>query len=84
MTRERCARSPPQRQSSATRTSRCLTTWSALISRSIAVRAAPTTSTPDVSSHEPFVLFGFLAASTSLELVTSILILPQRQTVLVA
>ncbi len=34
--------------------------------------------------HEPFVLFGFLAALTSLELVTSIVILPQRQTVLVA
>jgi probable F420-dependent oxidoreductase len=34
--------------------------------------------------HEPFALFGFLAALTSLELVTSILILPQRQTVLVA
>jgi probable F420-dependent oxidoreductase len=34
--------------------------------------------------HEPFVLFGFLAALTSLELVTGIIILPQRQTVLVA
>ena len=34
--------------------------------------------------HEPFVLFGYLAALTSLELVTSIMILPQRQTVLVA
>ena len=34
--------------------------------------------------HEPFVLFGFLAAITSLELVTGIIILPQRQTVLVA
>src|SRR5437870_5246089 len=35
--------------------------------------------------HEPFVLFGFLAAVTSaLELVTGILILPQRQTALVA
>jgi len=34
--------------------------------------------------HEPFVLFGYLAALTSLELVTSIVILPQRQTVLVA
>ena len=35
--------------------------------------------------HEPFVLFGFFAAVTStLELVTGILILPQRQTVLVA
>ena len=34
--------------------------------------------------HEPLVLFGFLAAIGSLELVTGILILPQRQTVLVA
>jgi len=34
--------------------------------------------------HEPFVLFGYLAGITSLELVTGIIILPQRQTVLVA
>lgn len=34
--------------------------------------------------HEPFVLFGYLAAVTKLELVTSIVILPQRQTALVA
>jgi probable F420-dependent oxidoreductase len=35
--------------------------------------------------HEPLVTFGFLAAvTTSLELVTGIVILPQRQTVLVA
>jgi probable F420-dependent oxidoreductase len=34
--------------------------------------------------HEPFVLFGYLAAVTDLELVTGIIILPQRQTVLVA
>src|SRR5687768_14762170 len=35
--------------------------------------------------HEPFVFFGFLAAVTSaLELVTGIIILPQRQTALVA
>lgn len=35
--------------------------------------------------HEPMVLFGFLAACTeTVELVTAILILPQRQTVLVA
>ncbi|MFL6243894.1 MAG: LLM class F420-dependent oxidoreductase [Acidimicrobiia bacterium] len=40
----------------------------------------------DVSTtfHEPFVLFGYLAAVTSLELVTGIIILPQRQTVLAA
>lgn len=34
--------------------------------------------------HEPLVLYGYLAAITSLELVTGIVILPQRQTVLVA
>jgi probable F420-dependent oxidoreductase len=38
----------------------------------------------DTTFHEPFVLFGYLAAVTSLELVTGILILPQRQTALVA
>jgi probable F420-dependent oxidoreductase len=41
--------------------------------------------TYDVAYHEPFVLFGFIGALTDrLELVTSILILPQRQTALVA
>ncbi len=35
--------------------------------------------------HEPFVLFGYLAGiTTTLELVTAIIILPQRQTALVA
>jgi probable F420-dependent oxidoreductase len=34
--------------------------------------------------HEPFVLFGYIAGITSLELVTGIIILPQRQTALVA
>jgi len=34
--------------------------------------------------HEPMVLFGYLAGFTSLELVTGIIILPQRQTALVA
>jgi probable F420-dependent oxidoreductase len=34
--------------------------------------------------HEPMVLFGYLAACTDLELVSGILIAPQRQTVLVA
>lgn len=34
--------------------------------------------------HEPFVLFGFAAAVTRLELAPSVIILPQRQTVLVA
>lgn len=40
----------------------------------------------DISTtfHEPFVMFGFLAALTRVELVTGIIILPQRQTALVA
>jgi probable F420-dependent oxidoreductase len=40
----------------------------------------------DISTtfHEPLVLFGYLAAVTSLELVTGVIILPQRQTALVA
>ncbi len=40
----------------------------------------------DVSTtfHEPLVLFGYLAAVTKLELVTGIIVLPQRQTVLAA
>ena len=39
----------------------------------------------DSAFHEPFVLFGYLAGvTTTLELVTGVLILPQRQTALVA
>ena len=38
----------------------------------------------DSAFHEPFVLFAYLAAVTRMELVTSIIILPQRQTALVA
>lgn len=38
----------------------------------------------ETTFHEPFVLFGYLAAITSLELVTSVVVLPQRQTALVA
>jgi hypothetical protein len=34
--------------------------------------------------HEPMVMFGFLASLTGLELVTGVIILPQRQTVLAA
>jgi len=47
---------------------------------------APWTGPYDVHTtfHEPFVLFGYLAGVTSLELVTGVLILPQRQTALVA
>ncbi len=41
--------------------------------------------TENDSFHEPFVLFGYFAACTSrVELVTGVLILPQRQTALVA
>lgn len=47
---------------------------------------APWTGPYDVHTtfHEPMVLFGYLAAVTTLELVTGIVILPQRQTVLAA
>jgi probable F420-dependent oxidoreductase len=38
----------------------------------------------DTTFHEPLVFFGFLAAITNLELVTAIVIAPQRQTVLLA
>jgi probable F420-dependent oxidoreductase len=38
----------------------------------------------DTTFREPMVLFGYLAALTSVELVTGILVLPQRQTALVA
>ena len=38
----------------------------------------------DTTFHEPFVLLGYLAGLTSLELVTGVIILPQRQTALVA
>lgn len=45
----------------------------------------PRVHTHDIPYHEPFVLFGYLAAATTrLELVTCILVLPQRQTALVA
>jgi probable F420-dependent oxidoreductase len=41
--------------------------------------------THETSFHEPFVLFGYLAGLTSrIELVTGVIILPQRQTALVA
>lgn len=38
----------------------------------------------DTTFHEPFVLFAFVAACTNLELVSGILIAPQRQTALIA
>jgi probable F420-dependent oxidoreductase len=38
----------------------------------------------DTTFHEPLVMFGYLAALVSIELVTGIIILPQRQTALVA
>jgi len=38
----------------------------------------------DSTFHEPLVLFGFLAGITKLELVPAIIIMPQRQTALVA
>lgn len=38
----------------------------------------------DTTFHEPMVLFGYVAALADIELVTGIIILPQRQTVLAA
>jgi probable F420-dependent oxidoreductase len=38
----------------------------------------------DDTFHEPFVLLGFLSAFSTIELVTGVLVLPQRQTALVA
>lgn len=38
----------------------------------------------DSEFHEPFVLFGYLAAICAMELVSGVLVLPQRQTALVA
>lgn len=40
--------------------------------------------TIDDRFHEPFVLMGFLAAISNLELITGLVVLPQRQTALVA
>jgi probable F420-dependent oxidoreductase len=56
------------------------------------ILGADTSTRPDWSGpyglgdqfHEPFVLYGYLAAITPLELVTGVLVLPQRQTALVA
>ena len=47
---------------------------------------APWTGPYDVHTtfHEPFVMFGYLAGITSLEFVTGVIILPQRETALVA
>ncbi|MET0459982.1 MAG: LLM class flavin-dependent oxidoreductase, partial [Ilumatobacteraceae bacterium] len=47
---------------------------------------SPWTGPYDIATtfREPFVLFGYLAALTSLEMVTGVIILPQRQTALVA
>ncbi|GAA5180763.1 hypothetical protein GCM10023322_13800 [Rugosimonospora acidiphila] len=38
----------------------------------------------DTTFHEPMVLYGYLAAISSLDLITGVIILPQRQTALVA
>jgi probable F420-dependent oxidoreductase len=40
--------------------------------------------TLDTTLHEPLVFYGFLAGVTNLELVTGVLVAPQRQTVLLA
>src|SRR5450631_3428994 len=78
----RCGPTVSAQPSSATTTCSRTTTWSVRTRPSIVAGRVPI----DVRTqfHEPFVLFGFLAGITSLHLVTGILILPQRQTVLVA
>src|ERR1700683_3787089 len=38
----------------------------------------------DTTFHEPLVLYGYLAAVTTMELVTGVIIAPQRQTALLA
>ena len=63
-------------------TSSPTTTSSAPIPRCTSVGPARTTCA--TTFHEPFVMFGYLAAVTTMELVTGIIILPQRQTALVA
>ena len=61
----------------------CLTAATRSTSNSSSRLGSPRT--PDVPFHEPLVMLASLAAvTTTIELATSILILPQRQTVLVA
>src|ERR1700716_3004661 len=49
------------------------------------IRPGRTGYTKDSLFHEPFVVFGYLAAlAPGLELVTAVIVLPQRQTALVA
>ena len=81
-TSAQCARTASGSTSSASRTCSPTTTSSAPTPRCTRGGTVRTTSRP--TFHEPFVMFGYLAAVTSLELVTGIIILPQRQTALVA
>ena len=63
------------------------TSWPTTTCSGPTLRCIPGWSGPyDLEStfHEPFVLFGYLAGFTSLEFTTGIIILPQRQTALVA
>ena len=83
--RRRSATSAPTRRrsrSSASRTSSSTTTSSAPTPRCTRRWTGPYN--VHTTFHEPFVLFGYLAALTPLELVTGVIILPQRQTALVA
>jgi probable F420-dependent oxidoreductase len=64
-----------------------LTTYDHVLGADHADRTPPLTGpyTQDDAFHEPMVLFGYLAGQTSnIELATGVLILPQRQAVLVA
>src|SRR3712207_2368281 len=64
---------------------RHLLVYDHVLGASTANRPSWTGYTSETPFHEPFVLFGYLAGLTrQLELVTGVLILPQRQTALVA
>ena len=77
-----CGPTPRASPRSGTRTSSPMTMSSGQTRRLTPAGAVPYNI--DTTFHEPFVLFGFLAALTPLELVSGIVILPQRQTALVA
>ncbi len=77
-----CAPTPSRSRPSVSPTSSPTTTCSGPTPRRIPGWSGPYNL--ESTFHEPFVLFGFLAGFTSLELVTGIIILPQRQTALVA
>ena len=80
--RTRCATTQRASSRSDTTTSWPTTTFSGPTPRRMPPWTGPYN--VDTTFHEPFVLFGYLAGLCTLELVTGIIILPQRQTALVA